>query len=99
MLYSANKPSSPYSIAFLVVLTGIALAAGVYIVLEALRLQPLRPGVASTSAMTFGLMLASLAGVVLSVILPERLGKAILLLGALGFFACLGVALIFGIRV
>ncbi|MFM9884823.1 MAG: hypothetical protein ACKVQT_17500 [Burkholderiales bacterium] len=99
MYYNPHKAPSSYSTAFFVLLTAISVAAGAVIVFEAIKLQRFHASVGSTTAFTFGLMLASLAGVLLSVILPERIGKAILLLGALGFFACLAVALVFGFRV
>lgn len=93
-----GKPASGYSTVFFVLLTAVAIAAGAVIVFEAMKLQKVHASVGSTTAYTFGLMLASLSGVLLSVVLPERVGKALLLLGALGFFACLAAALMTGMR-
>jgi len=92
-----SSPSSHSSL-FLIIITFVVLAAGALVVVAAGRLPAFVEQGTSQAVTTFGIMLASLAGVVLSVILPDRLGKAILLLGAAGFFAGLGYALATGVR-
>jgi hypothetical protein len=96
MMYTTRTASSPSSTMFLSVICLIAVAAGAVIVMEALRMP--HAAHAGQTAVTFGLMLVSLAGVVLSVVLPDRIGKAILLVGSAGFFACLVLALLSGAR-
>ena len=98
MIYSTRTSSSSYSTLFLALITVAVVAAGGVIVFEALRQPDLGASLASRTAITFGLMLVSLAGVVLSVVLPERIGKALLFVGACGFFACLAFALVNGVR-
>jgi hypothetical protein len=95
---SSHSSNSTYSTVFLLIITIVVLAVGAMIVIEAGKLPALAASGAGRAATTFGVMLASLAGVVLSVILPERIGKAVLLLGASGFFVGLGYALTSGIR-
>ena len=97
MIYITRTVSSPSSTTFLAFICLFAVAAGGVIVMEALRMPQLAAHAGQT-AITFGLMLVSLAGVVLSVVLPERVGKAILLVGSAGFFACLVLALLTGVR-
>lgn len=96
-MYTTRPSQSSPNTIFLLIVTAIVIAAGAVIVLEAGKVSTLTAE-AGRAANTFGLMLVSLAGVVLSVILPERLGKALLFVGALGFFACLGFALLNGVR-
>lgn len=72
--------------------------AGALMLVEAIKIAQLRPGFAVAPAITFGVMLASLGAVVVSVVLPERVGKIVLSLGAGGFFLCLAAGLIFGVR-
>ncbi len=91
MIYTTRTSSSSYSTLFLALITVAVVAAGGVIVLEALR----QPDLGVSFA---GLMLVSLAGVVLSVVLPEKIGKALLFVGAVGFFACLAFALVNGVR-
>ncbi len=98
MVYHPHKSPGSYSTVFFVLLTAVAVAAGVVIVFEALKVQRFHASVGSTAAVTFGLMLTAMACVVLSVVLPERIGKAMLSVGALGFFACIATALVFGLR-
>jgi uncharacterized membrane protein YkvI len=98
VIYTTRTTQSQYSTLFLLLITVVVVAAGAVIVMEALRLPQIGGSIAGTTAVTFGLMLVSLAGVVLSVVLPDRVGKALLLMGAIGFFACLAFALVNGIR-
>lgn len=99
MIYTTRtSPANAYSTLFLVLITVVVVAAGAVIVMEALRMPQVGQSMAGKTAVTFGLMLVSLSGVVLSVVLPERVGKALLLVGAVGFFACLAFALLNGIR-
>jgi hypothetical protein len=106
MIYSTRTASHYYWRVFLVVLTVAVVAVGCTFVFEALSGFGLWAGSAtgpnSVSAgragLTFGLMLVSLAGVVLSVVLPDRIGKALLLVGAAGFFGCLTLALLGSVR-
>ncbi len=96
-MYSTRSAQSAPSAVFLLVLSVIVVAAGAVIVHEAGRITSLATQ-ADRAAATFGLMLVSLAGVMLSVVLPDRIGKALLLVGALGFFGCLTYALLNGVR-
>lgn len=98
MIYSTRTSTTSYSTLFLAIITVAVVAAGGVIVLEALRQPDIGASLAGRTAITFGLMLVSLAGVVLSVVLPERIGKALLFVGSLGFFACLSYALVNGVR-
>jgi hypothetical protein len=50
------------------------------------------------ASLILGGMLASLAAVMLSLIVPDRVGRIALMAGAAGFFACLGYALLNGVR-
>lgn len=96
-MYSTRSAQSAPSAIFLLLVTLVVIAAGAVIVLEAGRLSTLTAQ-ADRAATTFGVMLASLAGVMLSVVLPDRIGKALLFVGALGFFGCLAYALANGVR-
>lgn len=98
--YTAKAPAGPRLFSFVVALGAIVsiVAAAVFVSLEALSAPSVRTLLAQAPAIVFGLMLASLASVVVSVILPERPGKAVLGFGAAGFFVCLAAALVFGVR-
>ena len=98
LVYSTRTTSNSYWTVFLALLTVAVVVAGAAIIFEATRMPGQWGGGAGRTALTFGLMLVSLAGVVLSVVLPERVGKSLLLIGALGFFSCLGYALIASVR-
>lgn len=99
MFYTSRSSStSSHSTVFILIVTIVVLSVGALIVIEAGRLPAVATQGAGRAATTFGLMLASLAGVVLSVILPERIGKPLLFVGASGFFAGLVYALTSGIR-
>jgi hypothetical protein len=84
--------------AFFLALTAVAIAAATVIVFETIKLHRFHPAVSATTAVTFGLMLTSLSGAVLSVILPPRSGRIVLLASAVMFFVALALALIYGIR-
>jgi uncharacterized membrane protein YhaH (DUF805 family) len=98
LVYSTRTTSNSYWTVFLAILTVAVVVAGAAIIFEAARIPGQWSVGAGRAAVTFGLMLVSLAGVVLSVVLPDRLGKSLLLLGALGFFGCLGYALVTSVK-
>lgn len=87
-----------YAGAFYLILAVVAATAGAVIVYEAIKLLRFNPSISTTTAVTYGLMLGSLSGAVLSVVLPPRSGKAVLLVSAVVFFAAVALALIYGIR-
>lgn len=87
-----------YAGAFHLILATVAITAAAVIVFEAIKLHRFSPVISATTAITFGLLLGSLSGAVLSVILPPRPGKAVLMASAVVFFAAVALALIYGIR-
>ncbi len=90
-----TRSSSPLSTALVVVVTVMAILAGAVIAHEALKLLPrLAEIVVAHAGAVFGLMLGSLGAVVLSMIVPDRLGRVLLTVGAVGFFAGLTAALL-----
>lgn len=84
--------------AFFLVLAAVAITAATVIVFESIKLHRFHPAVSATTAVTFGLMLTSLSGALLSVILPPRSGRVVLLASAVMFFVGVALALIYGIR-
>ena len=72
-------------------------AAGVLIA-EVLSLPQFAGASGREAALTFGAMLISLSAVVASVILPERVARAALGAGAIGFFVGLAYATINSVR-
>ncbi len=98
MYYSPKASSTILGGRLRSLLALVVVAALALIVFGAIKSSLLRSSFAIAPALTFGVMLASLGAVVLSVILPERSGKIVLGLGAAGFFLCLAGGLVFGVR-
>lgn len=83
---------------WIVALTFAVMAASAILVLETLRLPQFAGPQGRQAALTFVGMLGSLAGVVVAMILPDRLSRPTLALGGAGFLACIGYALATGVR-
>jgi hypothetical protein len=98
-MYYSPKASSTILGGRLRSLLALAVVAALALILfGSIKVPLLRGDFAAAPTLTFGVMLASLGAVVVSVVLPERSGKFVLALGALGFFLCLAAGLVFGVR-
>ena len=95
--------SQPPRISVVRIAIAIAVAIAVVAAIAAItsgaeHIPQWRAPTADDAAQILGFMQISLGIVVLSIILPARIGLVLLLTGSTGFFACLAVALTYGIR-
>ena len=88
-----TRSNSPYSPAFAVVMAVSGVLAVAVLLTEAARLVRQHALLANGQTIVLGLMLVSLATVMLSMIVPDRIGRALLVVGAMTFLICVPLAL------